>query len=175
MAKCCLSLGDAEAAKQALHKVTELEPSNSSAKQELASAERLGWFKTEADTAYSNKDYRKALFCLDRALEVAPASRQIKILRAESLAFLGRYPEAQELANDLLRQDSTCADAIYVRGLCLYYEDNVDKAFTHFQHVLKLAPDHAKARSIYKVSVLVVVVIHQCTGTASCWKNLLVF
>lgn len=27
------------------------------------------------------------------------------------------------------------ADAIYVRGLCLYYEDNVDKAFTHFQQV----------------------------------------
>ena len=30
------------------------------------------------------------------------------------------------------------ADAIYVRGLCLYYEDNVDKAFTHFQQVYYL-------------------------------------
>jgi DnaJ family protein C protein 7 len=56
----------------------------------------------------------------------------------------------KELANDLLRADSMCADAIYVRGLCLYYEDHVDKAFSHFQQVLRLAPDHQKAKDIYK-------------------------
>ena len=32
----------------------------------------------------------------------------------------------------------------------MYYEDNVDKAFTHFQQVLKLAPDHAKAKEAFK-------------------------
>lgn len=46
------------------------------------------------------------------------------------------------------------ADAMFVRGLCLYYEDFVDKAFTHFQQVLKLAPDHKIARETYKVSWL---------------------
>jgi DnaJ family protein C protein 7 len=48
-------------------------------------------------------------------------------------------------------QDSTNVDAIYVRGLCLYYEDNVDKAFTHFQQVLRFAPDHQRAKDVYKV------------------------
>ena len=75
----------------------------------------------------------------------------MKISRAECLAFLGRYGEAQEVANDMLRLDNMNADAIYVRGLCLYNEDNVDKAFTHFQQVLRLAPDHVKAKEIYKV------------------------
>merc|ERR1719195_2156080 len=42
------------------------------------------------------------------------------------------------------------ADAIYVRGLCLYYEDNVDRAFSHFTQVLRFAPDHVKAKEIYK-------------------------
>ena len=51
----------------------------------------------------------------------------------------------------MLRLDNMNADAIYVRGLCLYNEDNVDKAFTHFQQVLRLAPDHVKAKEIYKV------------------------
>ena len=51
-------------------------------------------------------------------------------------------------------QDSTNVDAIFVRGLCLYYEDNVDKAFTHFQQVLRFAPDHQRAKDIYKVSLL---------------------
>ena len=46
----------------------------------------------------------QALFCLDRALEVATAARSLKLLRAECLAYLGRYGEAQEVANDLLRQ-----------------------------------------------------------------------
>lgn len=44
------------------------------------------------------------------------------------------------------------SDALYVRGLCLYYEDMVDKAFQHFQQVLRLAPDHSKAKEIYKVN-----------------------
>lgn len=92
----------------------------------------------------------QALFCLDRALQIATACRALKVSRAECLAFLGRYAEAQEVANDLLRSDSMNADAMYVRGLCLYYEDNVDKAFTHFQQVLRLAPDHARARTIFK-------------------------
>ena len=67
-------------------------------------------------------------------------------------SFLGRYAEAQNMANDLLRSDSMNADAMYVRGLCLYYEDFVDKAFTHFQQVLRLAPDHQRAKATYKVN-----------------------
>lgn len=43
------------------------------------------------------------------------------------------------------------ADAIYVRGLCLYYQDNTEKAFQHFQQVLRLAPDHSKARDALRV------------------------
>ena len=66
------------------------------------------------------------------------------------MAFLGRYKEAQEVANELLRNDSTNIEAIYIRGLCLYYEDNIDKAFSHFQQVLKLAPDHSKAKEAFK-------------------------
>ena len=38
-----------------------------------------------------------------------------------------------------------------MRGLCLYYEDNVDRAFSHFTQVLRFAPDHVRAKEIYKV------------------------
>merc|ERR1712192_330878 len=46
--------------------------------------------------------------------------------------------------------DNMNADAIYVRGLCLYYEDNVERAFSHFTQVLRFAPDHVKAKEIYR-------------------------
>jgi len=152
VAKCCLSLGDVVSAEQAIDRVLALDPDNATAtvKQEQASLAQLKKFQSDTEQAYKVKDYRKALFCIDRALSVAVASPQLKVARAECMAYLGRYAEAQEIANDILRLDSMNADAIYVRGLCLYYEDNVDKAFTHFQHVLRLAPDHQKAKDIYK-------------------------
>ena len=46
-----------------------------------------------------------------------------------------RYAEAQEAANGVLSLDNLNADAIYVRGLCLYYEDNLDRAISHFTQV----------------------------------------
>jgi len=166
VAKCCISLGDVVSAEQAIDRVLALEstPSDvdnqqqqqppqqqqSAVKQEQASLAQLKKFQADTEQAYRVKDYRKALFCIDRALSIAVASHQLKVARAECMAYLGRYGEAQEIANDILRLDSMNADAIYVRGLCLYYEDNVDKAFTHFQHVLRLAPDHQKAKDIYK-------------------------
>ena len=56
------------------------------------------------------------------------------------------------VCSDILRMDGMCADAIYVRGLCLYYQDNMEKAFQHFQQVLRFAPDHSKAKDVYRVS-----------------------
>lgn len=44
------------------------------------------------------------------------------------------------------------ADAVFVRGLSLYYQDHTEKAFQHFQQVLRLAPDHRKARDALKRS-----------------------
>jgi len=152
VAKCCISLGDVVSAEQALDRVVELDSASGPGlvQAEQQALAQLKKFQSDTEQAYQAKDYRKALFCIDRSLSVALASRTLKVSRAEVLAYLGRYGEAQEIANDLLRMDNMNADAIYVRGLCLYYEDSVDKAFTHFQHVLRLAPDHQKAKDIYK-------------------------
>ena len=47
--------------------------------------------------------------------------------------------------------DATNADALYVRGLCLYYEDCIDKAVQFFVQALRMAPDHEKARLACRV------------------------
>lgn len=54
--------------------------------------------------------------------------------------------------SDILRMDSTNGDALYVRGLCLYYEDCIDKAVQFFVQALRMAPDHEKARLACRVS-----------------------
>jgi DnaJ family protein C protein 7 len=55
--------------------------------------------------------------------------------------------------SDVLRSDNNNADALLVRGLCYYYQDNIDQAFRHFKQVLIMAPDHKKATEIFKVSL----------------------
>jgi DnaJ family protein C protein 7 len=97
------------------------------------------------------------LYCTERALSVACSCWQLKVSRAECLAHVGRLSEANEAASDLIRRaddgsGASVADAVYVRGLCLYLQDNMEKAFTHFQQVLRLVPDHERAKSTYKVS-----------------------
>jgi len=147
IARCCVMLGDTVSAKQALTKLASLGEENSS---EQRNVEMINRMVADSQQAYQAGDYRKSLWCLDKALEIANYSTSLKTSRAECLAFLGRYGEASETANSVLQIDNMNADAIYVRGLCLYYEDNVDRAFSHFTQVLRFAPDHVRAKEIYK-------------------------
>jgi len=147
LARCCVLMGDTVTARQALTKLGELGGENVAEQRNVDLVERL---RADGQQAYQSGDFRRSLYCIDKALEVSTHSLSLKASRAECLAFLGRYSEASETANAVLQFDNLNADAIYVRGLCLYYEDNVDRAFSHFTQVLRFAPDHVKAKEIYK-------------------------
>lgn len=148
--KCSIAIGDLVSARQAAEKYKEIDPKSTTILEEVSTLAKLTTQQDAFEKAFELKDYRKSLFCLDKVLEIATHSRRTKLLRAECLAYLGRYSEAQEVANEILRSENLNADAVYVRGLCLYYEDNIEKAFTHFQQTLRLAPDHSKAKDVYR-------------------------
>ncbi|XP_057392230.1 dnaJ homolog subfamily C member 7 isoform X2 [Balaenoptera acutorostrata] len=143
--KCHLSLGNAMAARRSFQRALELDHKNAQAQQEFKNANAVIEYEKIAETDFEKRDFRKVVFCMDRALEYAPACHRFKIIKAECLAMLGRHPEAQSVASDILRMDSTNADALYVRGLCLYYEDCIEKAVQFFVQALRMAPDHEKA------------------------------
>jgi len=147
MARCCVLLGDTVITRQALSRLGEFGIDYTIEQTNVEIIEKL---RADSEQAYKAEDYRRSLFCLDKALEVATHSLPLKTSRAECLALLGRYKEASESANSVLQIDNTNVDAIYVRGLCLYYEDNMDRSFSHFTQVLRFAPDHVKAKEIYK-------------------------
>lgn len=54
--------------------------------------------------------------------------------------------QANDMAVSCMKADASSADAVYVRGLCLYYNDNLDKGLTHFQRALALDPEHNNAK-----------------------------
>lgn len=148
IAKCCIALGDATAAEQAVLKVLALSPTSTAVALESYQCKQLRQFEETASSCYAQQDYRTAVYHVDGFLKIAPACMRLKLLKAECLAFLGRIDEAGDLAVSCMQIDPSNADAIYVRGLCLYYSDNLDKGLVHFQRTLALDPDHSKARGL---------------------------
>lgn len=148
--KCHIALGDGGAALSVLRQAQELEPSNTALLQEVSSAQALQKCIEECAKAVEKKDYRTAVFHIDQALRYALGGLELRINKAEYLTFLGRLSDAEDIVNEILVSDNKHADAVYVRGLCRYYQDNQDAAFQHFQNVLRLVPDHSKAKDTYK-------------------------
>ncbi|KAB0390577.1 hypothetical protein E2I00_012244 [Balaenoptera physalus] len=134
MAACC-----------SFQRALELGHKNAQAQQEFKNANAVIEYEKIAETDFEKRDFWKVVFCMDCALEYSPACHRFKILKAECLAMLGHYPEAQCVASDILRMDSTNAHALYVQGLCLDYEDCIEKVVQFFVQALRMAPDHEKA------------------------------
>nr|XP_054751701.1 dnaJ homolog subfamily C member 7-like [Lytechinus pictus] len=149
-AKCQLALGSVEAAIRALQRVTDIEPTNKQALSEMRAAKTVQSHETASFKAFDKGDFRKVVYDMDRAIDHSPACAKFKIRRAEALLKLRRFSEGQEAVNGVLYQNPRDADALYVRGLGLYYQDNIEKAQQHFQQVLKYSPDHTKARLAFK-------------------------
>lgn len=148
IAKCCIALGDATGAEQAVLKVLALAPTSTAVALESVQCKKLRQFEETSAACYAQQDYRTAVYHVDGCLKIAPACMRLKLLKAECLAFLGRVEEAGDLAVSCMHIEPSNADAIYVRGLCLYYSDNLDKGLVHFQRTLTLDPDHSKARNL---------------------------
>ncbi|CAF0728958.1 unnamed protein product [Brachionus calyciflorus] len=148
--KAHLFLGDSQSAINCLQIAKSLEPSNASITEDLHNCEAVKQFSEQAQNAFSSGDFRKVIYLMDRCLNHAHDCSKFLLLKAECLCLLGRYQESQEIANEIVMKDQMNPDALYVRGMCLYYQDNSEKAFQHFQRVLQYAPEHDKARVFYK-------------------------
>ncbi|KAG5676507.1 hypothetical protein PVAND_006338 [Polypedilum vanderplanki] len=145
-AKCCLLLGDLVQTEQTIKKFLEIDAHNTALKTEIQNLQQLRALEEKISQCYEKQDYRTCLFHIDSALKIAQACQRYKLLKAECLAMLGRMDEANDIAIGIMKIDSTNCDAIYVRGLTLYYSDNLEKGIMHFERTLVLDPDHRKAK-----------------------------
>lgn len=149
-AKCYIATGQTNNARITLQTAQNIEPKNKSILDELKNVQVMTDFESQSANAYLSKDYRKIEYCMRRLLEYAPNCLSYRGLQAECLALTGKYGDAQIIANDILRKDAHHSEALYVRGLCLYYQDQTERAYKLFQQLLKIAPDFKKARDAYK-------------------------
>ncbi|XP_022247242.1 dnaJ homolog subfamily C member 7-like isoform X3 [Limulus polyphemus] len=150
--RCHIALGDVSSASSSLQRIQELYPDHPSLSEEKKHLSQLKFFIEEGRKAYKKKDFQKVIFCMDKALIQAKACTTFRLIKAECMVFLKRYQEAKHISNDILRIDASNVDALYIKGMCLYYQDILEKAVDNLQEVLKLIPYYKKAEEIYKMN-----------------------
>ncbi|CAH8521465.1 unnamed protein product [Schistosoma turkestanicum] len=148
--KCCLVLGDLNEAKRLCSIIKQLEPTNMEFSSLLQKIELLSETHRSYEDKLSASDFRHALHLITKCIELAPASLSFNLEKVNVLIQLKRFTEAKSLVENLLNSHSSSVDLLFYRGLCLYYLDHLDKAITHFQHVLRLHPDHIETQKAYK-------------------------
>ncbi|KAJ6647822.1 DnaJ like subfamily C member 7 [Pseudolycoriella hygida] len=146
--KCCLALGDIVGCEQAIKKLLENDPNNTAVNVELENCKQLRILEEKLFSSYNQSDFRTALYHADSCLRFAPSCLKYKLLKAECLVLLGRIEQANDIAVSCMQADTSNAEAVYVRGLCLYYSDNLEKGLIHFERALSLDPDSKKAREM---------------------------
>ncbi len=117
-----LCLGKLEEAKNCLQKAKELEPSNSSFRQELNDLTQLQTVYQNAETNYSSNDFARALEGYKQSLRICPDFVPGKIKSIETLAKTGDTKTAVELCNRYGPELSGNVDFLYVKGLALCYQ-----------------------------------------------------
>jgi DnaJ family protein C protein 7 len=146
---CSLAVGDSTAAHSALLAVREHSLNNSAILPQVVKLVTVMKFDKEGTIACRKEDYIKGVFCMDRVLEQIPCTRY-KLKKVGCLILLGRFREAHRILDEILHIDTQNADAVHVRGVCFYYQDNMEQAFCQFNYALQLAPNHQRVLFIYK-------------------------
>ena len=151
-AKCFIALGNVSSARHSLERVLSLEPRNKVAKVDHSTVTEIERHQSLAEDCYAKGDFRTAEYHYKKALEQAPACVMYKLLQAEAMARQGRLTDAQGIATDILMKDNLNADANYIRALCLYYKDDVEKAVKMLTQILRSDPDHAKSKVVLRLA-----------------------
>ena len=133
-----------------LEKAAESSVSAKEINDDLKTIEMLEKWMKDIDSLWNKKDWRAVIYYCGQVLEKAPALTQYSLKKAHAMIYHKQVAEGQNLAIDALRHDARNVDALFVRGLALFYDDNMDKAMEHFKQALTFAPDHANSMSYFK-------------------------
>lgn len=174
MVKCHISLGNIEKARATLDEASKYDQKNVSPSKtsnnrsksnnsnsnnishsneisnERKVLQELDKLCALVDSNWDKKDWRAVIYYCSKILDISPEFTSYKIKKAEAQILHKQYSLGQKTVIDVLRGDSKNVDAIYVRGLALYFLGDTDKAYDHFRQALTLSPDHVKSLNYIK-------------------------
>ncbi|KAL8277416.1 hypothetical protein RQP46_010138 [Phenoliferia psychrophenolica] len=150
LARCQLALGLVVQAQQTLDQLLPLDASQQ-VMQERARAARIAVHVQNVKRELAKGDWSMVLLGVDAAArEVDETPREWRLWKVEALVGKKRYDEVNSMAADLLRGNPNQPDALYYRGLSMYYQGNHAQAIAHAQAALRTDPDYVLARTLLR-------------------------
>eukprot|EP01116_Phalansterium_solitarium_P001811 TRINITY_DN11623_c0_g1_i1.p1 TRINITY_DN11623_c0_g1~~TRINITY_DN11623_c0_g1_i1.p1 ORF type:complete len:507 (-),score=151.47 TRINITY_DN11623_c0_g1_i1:299-1819(-) len=143
-----LALGKLRQATQQLETAATLDPAG--ARDDLEQIKRVQREIARGEECLAQQQFSRALGHFDSALTLCPAADGFKLLKAQALLALKQPGPATDLATEVLRNDSSNPDALFIRGAGLYYGNNSAGAVKFLNQALNFDPDHQKARLLLK-------------------------
>ncbi len=148
--ECLLLLGEVSSAKITLESIKQLNLNKDFYESKIEKLMKLNHFVGQAENYFKLNNYSSALYTIKQVISIAPASVKLNLMKAEFLAMFGRHSEAQIITNEILEFDQLNIEALYLSAFSLYYQDEIEQSFQHFQKLLRLCPDHSKANIVYQ-------------------------
>lgn len=152
--RCNLSFGNIQPANLAEKRLRELHPDKNY--PEYAKLDELIRANENLHKSLASDDYRGVIFYSTSAMKIATCSLFYPINKAEALAHMHRYEDANDILVPLQRLHPTNAKIHYARGVVLYYQEMFDRAIAQFQTALRLEQDEPKFSRALKVTRLLV-------------------
>jgi len=143
--RAALMLGQEEEARRIVAKLYELGLGDDG-KEMTTTLEAMEEMRRSAEEALLVGRCQDSLHFASKWLDQAPYCRAAKLVKAESLLLLEDWREAGEEVQSLLKEQPMDVDALHLRALLCYYQEQWKKAEEVWKAVLKLDPDHADAR-----------------------------
>ncbi|KZT59085.1 TPR-like protein [Calocera cornea HHB12733] len=153
LAKCQLALGDTASALSSVGQVLTLAPGEKSAKEMETRIQRVDQHLERYRQAKSTGQGTMARISLqeaERESEGFGEGTRWRCWRVEALISAGKLDEAAQAVMDAARVDRESTEVLYLRGLVLFLQNQLPKAVTHCVEVLRLDPDHTRARTLMR-------------------------
>ncbi|XP_028417429.1 dnaJ homolog subfamily C member 7-like [Dendronephthya gigantea] len=148
--RCELAQGSNEPAEKILNMAKEIDPHHVDLAKESERLRQIKNTKKAVESAYTEKKFEEMAQNAIFLVNLAPECDRYQVMHAESLALLGEFEEAFNIADSVRRRDQNNLEARYVCGFCLYYQGNLSLADDTFAKVLNDDPSHLKSETILK-------------------------
>ncbi|SCZ93931.1 BZ3500_MvSof-1268-A1-R1_Chr6-3g08998 [Microbotryum saponariae] len=156
LGKCQTALGLVSQAQQTLDQAFKMDSTNVGVQNERKKVARIQNALANVKRDLEKKDWSMVLLGIDAAArEVEETPREWRTWKVQALVGKKQYDQAAGMAADLLRANQNQPEALYYRGLCLYYAGNHPQAIAHCQQALRNDPDYVLARTLLRQVKLV--------------------
>lgn len=139
-----------EQSERSYKKFLDLKPGDSAAEKELSQLSQAQSALETAQSLYDLGNFSKSLEYIDKVVLVfSPACTKAKVLKVRVLLADKDYDGAIAESGFLLKEDENNLEALLLRGRAYYYLADHDVATRHFQHGLRLDPEHSELKKAY--------------------------